>query len=352
MPVAPAPAPSSGSTTAKDQELRALAEQFAPVLYHRMAGSDTDHRFDYPTSFDFDGDWSGSNNWANAADTQFKMWSYVYYTAIESDDYYFLYYVVFHPRSWSAQAAGSGGVMDQIQQTIQKVTGKGQKPAAAADHENDLQGVLVIVDKWTEGGPSVAAVETLAGSQMLRALNPAAQGLTADGAPALRLESGHPALFIESQKHDIHPWNGEEATDQEAMVVWRYGKPVEFSRLEGDSSTYELVSLSKTLWKQAQAAHDRGLTYGTVQDFGDQWCSVTGARRPACAIGVVGAALRGDYGVADAATAPWMWTGGDLDPGIWFFDPIQVLRQHFGFDGPKEKYLYHPYLGIGMGPAR
>src|SRR3954471_24622080 len=94
---APAPAtPASKATetkpatlSTKDSEMRAIAERFAPILYQRTAGSPSERRFDYPTIFDFDGDWIGNNNWENAADPKLKVWSYVYYSVIESDDYYF-----------------------------------------------------------------------------------------------------------------------------------------------------------------------------------------------------------------------------------------------------------------------
>ena len=50
-PAAPAP-----GMTPREKEMRDIAERFAPVLYHRMAGTPEEHRFDYPTNFDFDGD--------------------------------------------------------------------------------------------------------------------------------------------------------------------------------------------------------------------------------------------------------------------------------------------------------
>ena len=40
----------------------------------------------------------GNNNWAHAAETKYKLWSYVYYSVIESEDHYFIHYAVFHPQ--------------------------------------------------------------------------------------------------------------------------------------------------------------------------------------------------------------------------------------------------------------
>ena len=43
---------------------REIAVRLAPTLYQALG---PDPRFDYITAFDFDGDWRGDNNWANAA---------------------------------------------------------------------------------------------------------------------------------------------------------------------------------------------------------------------------------------------------------------------------------------------
>src|SRR4051812_43620173 len=77
----PTPKPAATLST-KDSEMRAVAERFAPILYQRTAGTADERRFDYPTIFDFDGDWIGNNNWENAADPKLKVWSYVYYSVI------------------------------------------------------------------------------------------------------------------------------------------------------------------------------------------------------------------------------------------------------------------------------
>src|SRR5258707_871469 len=115
-------APPSAATPAKpaalsskDAEMRAIAERFAPILYQRTAGTADQRRFDYPTVFDFDGDWVGNNNWENAADPKLKIWSYVYYSVIESNDYYFLHYAFYHPRDWSTVQERYDGVLDEVQ---------------------------------------------------------------------------------------------------------------------------------------------------------------------------------------------------------------------------------------------
>jgi hypothetical protein len=337
-----------------EKEMREIAERFAPVLYHRMAGTAEEHRFDYPTNFDFDGDWTGNNNWANGGEAKYKLWAYVYYSVIESEDHYFIHYAFYHPRDWSVVQSSYDNILDKIQGKVGDIMGNARKEAEF-NHENDLEGALVIVDKWAEGGPQPVAMETVAHNHLLRSMSAKAVDLnitSGERGEQLKLEDGHPVLYVESQKHGIHAWTNEESTDKEPILVLRYGKdrPVEFSKLSGDTATYELVPIAKTWWKHAQATREPNLTFGTVVDFNDRFCEVPGARRPACVLGTVGAAIRGDYLRPNAASAPWNWIDLDdkeLPLGDWFFDPIVILKRHFGLFDTKEKYLYNPYLGIG-----
>ena len=335
--------------------MRAIAERFAPVLYQRMAGTPEEHRFDYPTNFDFDGDWTGNNNWANSADPKYKLWSYVHYSVIESEDHYFIHYAVYHPRDWSIVQSSYDSILDKLQDKYKDIIGGGARKEAEFNHENDLEGALVIVDKWAEGGPQAVAMETVAHNHLLRSLSAAATDLnitSGERGQQLKLEDGHPILYVESQKHGIHAWKDEEGTARDPILILRYGKdkPVELSRVSGDTATYELIPITKTWWKHARETREPNLTFGTVVDFGDRFCEVAGARRPTCALGTVGAAIRGDYLRPNAASAPWNWIDLDdkeLPLGAWFFDPVLILKRHFGLFDTKEKYLYSPYLGIG-----
>jgi hypothetical protein len=155
-------APTATSLSTKEAEMRGVAERYAPILYQRTAGTAEQRRFDYPTVFDFDGDWIGNNNWENAADPKLKVWSYVYYSVIESDDYYFLHYAFYHPRDWSTVQDRYDGVLDQLQVKYKDMVGDSMRKEAEFNHENDLEGVLIIVEKHASGGPQPVAIETIA----------------------------------------------------------------------------------------------------------------------------------------------------------------------------------------------
>ncbi|MGH9651460.1 MAG: hypothetical protein ACRD3I_13455, partial [Terriglobales bacterium] len=255
----PAPAAPSAAMTAREKELREIAERFAPVLYKRLAGTADDHRFDYPTNFDFDGDWVGNNNWQNAGDAKYKLWSFVYYSVIEGEDHYYIHYAVFHPRDWSVVEPAYTSILDKLQDKYKEIIGEKARKEVEFNHENDLEGALIIVDKWAEGGPAVIAAETVAHNHLLRWVTPEATNLrVTSGGPRkrLRLEDGRPILYVESQKHGIHAWQGEEGTDSDPMLVMRYGKPMEFSQVKGGEATYELVSIYKTWWKYGRETRE------------------------------------------------------------------------------------------------
>jgi hypothetical protein len=333
--------------------MRAIAERFAPILYQRTAGTAEQRRFDYPTIFDFDGDWIGNNNWENAADPKLKIWSYVYYSVIESDDYYFLHYAFYHPRDWSTVQDRYDTVLDQVQAKYKDMLGDPMRKEAEFNHENDLEGVLIIVEKRGENGPHPVVIETIAHGHRPRAvMQDADLDSVSDKKPDLmRAEGGHTLLYIESQKHGVHAYNNEQSTSDEPMIVLHYGKTTEWSQVKDGEATYELVPIYKTFWKHARETHEPGLTFGTVLDFGSSFCDVNGARHPDCEIGTVGAALRGDHLRPNSALTPWAW-GDSEDPtfpaGAWFFDPLLVVQRHFDRPEVRNHYLYNPYLGIGV----
>ena len=362
--VAPAPAkpapPASQSTTpppssltAREREARDIAVRFAPVWYQRMAGGEAEHRYELCTIFDFDGDWIGNNNWEHAADPQYQIWAFVYYSVTETEDHYYLHYACYHPRDWSVVQGSYDSTLDVLQQKYKEIFNKTIRDEVEFNHENDLEGVMVIVDKWAGAGPAVVAAETVAHNHLLRAVVPDGGLELPRSIPRLNLplENGHPVFYIESQKHGIHPYGGEKSSSSEPIVVLRYGQTTELTQIKDGQATYELVPIKKTFYQHALEAREPNLTYGTVVDYSDRYCAVPGAVRPACAIGVIGGALRGDIARPNAAVAPWVWFDLDdktLPQGSWFFDPASILDRHFAQESG-EKYLYNPYLGIDIG---
>ena len=64
-----------------------LVEYWAPTIYQDVT-TDYDVRADFITRFDFDGDWSGVNNWENTF--LYPLTSAVYYSVQETETHYFI----------------------------------------------------------------------------------------------------------------------------------------------------------------------------------------------------------------------------------------------------------------------
>jgi hypothetical protein len=108
---------------------------FAPVFkqYHQKYWA-----YDLMTKVTFDGDWLGINNWENTDFTPKP--AYVYASIIEDVNRYFIHYGTFHPRD---HCLGGGGLTSPLE-----CDGDFVLPGSwGADHENDMEGLTVVVDK-------------------------------------------------------------------------------------------------------------------------------------------------------------------------------------------------------------
>lgn len=118
-----------------------LAQHYAPVFYHDVDESDASA--DEIVLFHFDGDFRGDNNWENEPASRHEAW--VYYYVMETETHYFIGYMVFHPRDW-----WDGSVPDP---TLTEDGG---------EHENDMEGALVVVRKTSSTLGEFAGVLTMA----------------------------------------------------------------------------------------------------------------------------------------------------------------------------------------------
>ena len=170
------------------------------------------------------------------------------------------------------------GVLDQLQVKYKDMVGDSMRKEAEFNHENDLEGVLIIVEKHASGGPQPVAVETIAHGHRPRALIENTDlSVTTGKADLMRVEDGHTLLYIESQKHGVHANTNEQSTSDEPIIVLRYGKTTEWSQVKDGEASYELVPIYKTIWKHARETHARSTTFGTVMDLAQR--SVTSKAR-------------------------------------------------------------------------
>ena len=348
---------------ARDQE---IAMQFAPTFYQALG---SEPRFDYVTTFDFDGDWRGDNNWVNAGDERVRLPASIYHAVTETRTHYLVVYAAFHPRDYKGGNI-RGPVLSEVLRDGARRVGDRDPTGLAQDavlaHENDLEGVLVVAEK--RGGDlrdaRVRRVETLAHNEFLKY---SADGARRRDVTALTVRGQRAVLFIEPKGHGIEAYRGDDEQLQAAENGFVIYRPSERAGEAGDgrvrqgagrreSVGYALISLYDTLWERAQRGANETFGEGSAYaSFAVRGLSATGEELSLdVAPGRLGASLRGGVGGRHMARPPWGWFDArerDRPLGEWFLDPAGTINRHFSPDEPFSLvYLHHPYLGI-YGPT-
>jgi hypothetical protein len=268
-----------------------LARRFAPVIVQDCAS-----RADYITRFDFDGDWNGRNNWENLTDSR-PLPAFVYFSVIETVSHYYFTYSLFHPR-------------DYYRVSIPGI-----------NHENDLEGVLVVVEKQARGKLKPILVEAVShGDIQFYSSEPSMAGENLEGDAVF--EGDRVWIRAAAFKHPIHALQPSERIGSKS-VVDRFKGVAQEPRNVGDKDVgYDLRDVYTTLW-----AHR--LSIGSEQTFGEARTFMNGT---------YGAAFRGDNYKKNSANPPWQWKAkidgsSGLPPGTWFLDPARAMRVHY----PKQK---------------
>jgi hypothetical protein len=311
------------SQQARHREVAAL---FAPE-FHQGLGNEP--RYDYITNFDFDGDWRGDNNWANASDKQFPLRGWIYYSVRETATHYFVHYAAFHPRDYKG-GAGKGRLLSKAIRVAAKpaasIDPTGRAGEAVFAHENDLEGCLVVIAKQGEDPKDgkVMFVETLSHNTFLK--------YTPD---AVSLHGRRPQLYIEPKGHGIEALNPKQTTRKDPIKIYTFTGQAEDPLDDGKEGPtgYDLAPIETTLWSEAQ----RGLTpaYGEVEDYGlvliDELRDGA-VHEKEWRIGTIGSAFRGAVGGANLARPPWAWFDSknkEQQTGHWYFDPARAIRRDF-----------------------
>lgn len=389
--VAPVAAQSAADWGAADH---AIAARFAPVFHQGMVGT----RFDFITNFDFDGDWVGDNNWANAGAPAKPQRAYVYYAVSETATHYFVHYAAFHPRDYKGGEL-TGALLSRAARRGAKASTRVRKTSIADDvvlaHENDLEGCLEVAEKRGTRleDAEVVLVETLAHNRYLK-FRPDPT-LTAD-VGALRVEHQQPLLYIEPKGHGIEAYadqerglapgdeksgtvTGEHASPEpetsgivrraaeliggldrtrrlvnleraEQVRVYRHtGTADDPEKVSGDVG-YALLPLFDTLWARSQDAPNE--TFGAAQDYGARSITAANAMPPAARsvrLGSRGSSFRGVQGAENMARPPWGWfdmSERSRPLGEWFFDPAAVVQRHFPSLVFDQTYVHQPFLEL------
>lgn len=279
-----------------------LVRAYAPAIYQGAASDQ-----DYITAADFDGDWIGNNNWENQPTGDLS--AHVYYSVIETDSHWFLFYSLFHPRDYTREPCEESN----------------------GCHENDMESLMVVVGKNDTSFGQPQALLTLAHNHIhLYSVD----GLVEKG--ALRVEGtvtqeeGHPVVWVETWGHGIY---GKRKILVPGKVVYRVGDSAEVpDGIKDDEVRYRLVPIYDSLWQHRDDIGS-GLAFDKAFDY-------LGYTLPASFDGE-------DWG-EDKANPPWGYNqeiGDVLLRGDWFLDPAKALSYFASFDGNfSTEYVHNPYL--------
>lgn len=289
-------APSASAATTAE-----IARRWAPVHYQDVDQTGTHAlggRSDYISRVDFDGDWSGLNNWDNAGTG--SLAAHVYWSSVETSTHWFLTYTFFHPRDWT----------DSFFDT---------------EHENDAEGVLLAVEKDGTTYGKLRAALTVAHTNFYSYL-PAGSTWTAGG------ESVDGTLPMQTNPHDgfSHPVTAQEAKGHGLKARGGYD-------INGDGVIYFPATSAET----PSHPDDRDVRYALVDVFASgglwdrrnttpfaSWGSFAGDKSGGCGSGAIGCST-------NAANAPWGWDDGDDAPGRGALatDPAGVMASYFTIPG-------------------
>ena len=327
------------ATAAERNNAREVAARFAPIFYQALGDKP---RSDYITNFDFDGDWRGDNNWEHTDDTSFPLLAYIYYAVSETRTHFFIHYAVFHPRDYKG-GERKGLILSEIIREGTK-RGAGHDPTglmaeAGVAHENDMEGVLIVVAKKGENPDRVVFVEAFHHDDF-------APYVTGDSAPKgfglFKSEEQHVLLYVEPKGHGIDAYTGDEKqTAKKEFLIYKFaGKAEDPDKQTDGSAGYELLPIQTTLWPRAKIrTEDKGATYATSHDYAELSLSVVQANGRVAVkkfkAGKIGETFTGDSGGMNMARPPWAWFDKRRrsDPlGLWFFDPARIIKRDFQLD--------------------
>jgi len=328
-----------------------IAAKYAPIFKQALGEYP---RGDYPTNFDFDGDWIGTNNWRNADDPKFKLRGYIYYSVTETATHYYITYAVFHARDYKG-GTRKGVIYSDILWLGAKVLSRGGRPSgkleeAAIAHENDMEGALVVVEKASQ---KVAFLETLHHNRFSRYV-PNESHIAADG--IFRTSAGHVELYIEPRGHGIAALGTERASSVSAFATYTYDGVAGDPEASVDGRViYDLLPIATTLWARIGTGK-KDKTFASQKDFGKVEIDLLSDNRSVTTdvdLGRLPCAFDGQVGGVNVARPPWGWTSNDHrndPPGSWYFDPARTIKRDFGLDDSfPTAYTALPFWARGAG---
>jgi hypothetical protein len=301
------------ATSAADRT--AIAQRWAPI-HHQDVDQTGSHALggasDYVTRIDYDGDWTGRNDWDNAG--RFALAAHAYHSVVETASHWFIVYMFFHPRDWTDSPFDT-------------------------EHENDAEGVLLVVARDGSTYGSLQAAVTVAHTDFF--------SFVPSGSPfGANHESIDGTLSVGAWDGAPHPITAQQAKGHGLKAWPAY-------QIQGDGVIYFPTT---TTAEVPSGPDDRQVLYKLVDIFeaGGLW-----SRRNDTALFASYGSFAGDTSggcgsfpfvcTSNSANAPWGWDDHDDGPGRGELatDPAKLVQDYFMVpSGFQRAYTYNPYAGI------
>ena len=321
-----------------------LAYRWAPIYYQDTARKGL---ADYLAAFNYDGDWSGTNNWDNIG--RFPLKAYVYYSVSETDSHWYVIYSYYHPRDWATDLP----------------TGRDN---ALGEHENDTEGVLTIIRKDGSKFGKLEGIVTYAHWDFYSfvpkgsPLRSGKEGVDGTLYTDRHNRHQHPMIASEAFGHGIEAWPKVGLTNKK--IKWGVPVKIKLSRKMdfkgGDGIVYYPSTANDQFPDVPKNKNDRYVSYALIDIFGEHgiWNQrsnpetfVDGVRfRSDKSGGCGGSKYDIQFCETNSDTAPWGWDDFD-DPvkaGIIATDPAKLTKAYFkGLGKFSTRYVRNPYSSIG-----
>lgn len=296
--------PASAAEGSASEAYRDLAEYWAPTIYQDV--NESYHvRADFPTRFDYDGDWRGDNNWENLLN--YEENPSAYFSVRETLTHYFIEYDFYYPRD--------------------------DGPVSLEKHENDLEGCILAIRKDDSEFGTLQLMETQAHNHWYQYSNDGAISSGSDDIDGgILLDGYRPCIYISANGIGTDAGHGVKAYDGRAAnggdgIIFRFVNgtsvmPADTSGSYTHAYDYALVPMDE-LWDRRYDVGGSGHTYN---DWGH---------------------FHGDTYTDSSCTLPWIKDDPDDGPlydGVYWSDPAFFIDTHLnGLGEFSHEYLFNPY---------
>jgi len=155
---------------------------YAPVIYQATRKKYRPAKWDFITSFDFDGDLRANNNEENLTKGNFLLPATVYYAMVETETHYFITYSLYHPLDWSIYPSF----------------------IPFSWHENDMENLQVVVQKDNEKVIVLSAQAHLSTEVSVDYSSKIFSGSQKIEHDEIKYIGKNPCIYVESGGHGIY----------------------------------------------------------------------------------------------------------------------------------------------------